>query len=94
MTPTEDEFAEFEMDEVAFDAMLTQAEPAEIIDRRPSLVVTVAHTDLATVTVRTRSSNFLSIATPVSLPTGRPVVQGSGKLAVHRVPTRGEPMAS
>jgi hypothetical protein len=39
----EDEFAEFETDEATFDAMMAQAQPAEIVASRPT--VTVAQDD-------------------------------------------------
>jgi hypothetical protein len=41
----DDEFSEFDTDEATFDAMMAEAEPAELVHSRPSTTVTVEQAD-------------------------------------------------
>lgn len=85
-----DEFAEFETDEATFDAMLEQAEPAELVD--PPANVTLA--SVARDVVRIRPGLPISVPDPTSTVAGRLVRQTGPRLPAVRHAERTAEVAS
>jgi hypothetical protein len=81
MTATEDEFAEFETDEATFDAMMAEAEPAELVPAPTPTTVTIEQTDDAVFTLTVPAGGLFWVGTattasakcaPCTRPAGEP----------------------
>ena len=91
MSPTEDEFAEFDTDEATFDAMMAAAEPAELAQAALVATVTIRQSDDAVFTLQVPSSGFLWAGAVTRAFHGDLVVPGKLKSpAVHHRPSSGE----
>lgn len=84
MPRDDDEFAEFDMDEVEFDARMEAAEPAELVAGpvRPTVTTRTAH---GTFTVTMPPLVSVSIGEAGSEVTPEPAAASTARLPVHRV---------
>jgi hypothetical protein len=91
MSPTEDEFAEFDTDEATFDAMMAAAEPAELTHGPLEATVTIQQSDDVVFTLKVPSSGFLWAGAATRAFHGDVVVPGELKSpAVHHPSSSGE----
>jgi hypothetical protein len=93
--PHPDEFAEFETDEAAFDAMMAAAAPAAITDAPSHRTVTVTQAGQTRFTVTMPASALLTVATSATRTQG--TSRGHDvrrRPAHHRPPTSSEVVAS
>ena len=75
-----DEFAEFDTDEASFDAMMREAEPAELTDRRQL------------VTVRSLANDAVTFAVGLQVSVGNATATGSAPEQLHESAQRLPPV--
>lgn len=82
---SDDEFAEFKTDEATFDAMMAEAEPAEIVSASPH-TVRVEQSDGSVFVLHVPAGGLFSVGAAISAAAELAVAHGPGRLGVHHLP--------